>query len=198
MPSGAAVRCPLPAEPLGLDALPSNSCNVLNEAGCPLASPVQQCLRFETLLAELSAIFVHLPASQVDSQIDDALRRLVDFLGVDRGGLAELLIDQNQMVITHSYHVPGAPPQARTIVNELPWYYRTILQGEVLRLSNIPDDLPPEGIQEREHCTRVGMKSHVMIPLQVIDSVVGAIGFASFRSNRDWPDDLVQRLRLVG
>jgi two-component system, NarL family, sensor kinase len=31
-----------------------------------------------------------------------------------------------------------------------------------------------------------------------MDSVVGAIGFDSFRRHRDWPDDLVQRLRLVG
>src|SRR5436305_2056454 len=37
-----------------------------------------------------------------------------------------------------------------------------------------------------------------MIPLKVMGSVVGAIGFASFRGSRDWPDDLVQRLRLVG
>src|SRR4029077_10623518 len=27
---------------------------------------------------------------------------------------------------------------------------------------------------------------------------VGAIGFASFRRYREWPDDLIQRLRLVG
>jgi PAS domain S-box-containing protein len=37
-----------------------------------------------------------------------------------------------------------------------------------------------------------------MIPLKVMGSVVGAIGFASFRGYRAWPDDLVQRLRLVG
>src|SRR5262249_13416834 len=51
---------------------------------------------------------------------------------------------------------------------------------------------------EREYCLRVGLKSHVMIPLKVMGSVVGAIGFGSFHRYRDWPDDLVQRLRLVG
>src|SRR5262245_15557679 len=62
----------------------------------------------------------------------------------------------------------------------------------------LPDDLPPEATAEREDCLRVGPKSHVTIPLKVRGSVVGAIGFASFREGRDWPDDLVQRLRLVG
>src|SRR5262249_44762025 len=116
-----------------------------------------------------------------------------------RGSLAEVLVDQRQLVLTHTYHVPGVPSLPRIILNEKwPWYARTINQGEVLRFSALPDDLPPEAGPEREYCIRVGLKSHVMIPLKVRDSVVGAIGFGSFRTRRDWPDDLVQRLRLVG
>jgi signal transduction histidine kinase len=160
---------------------------------------VQERLRFETLLAELSATFVNLYASQVDSQIESALQRLVTFLGADRGALAELLIAQKQLVITHSYHTSAAPPHTRIILDEqLPWYTRTIYQGEILRFSALPDDLPPEAVQEREYCQQVGLKSHVMIPLKVMGSVVGAIGFGSFRRRRDWPDELIQRLRLVG
>jgi signal transduction histidine kinase len=160
---------------------------------------VRELLRFETLLAELSARFVNLAASQVDSQIELALRRLVEFLGMDRGGLAEVRIDQKQLVITHSYHVPGVPPDTHTILDEqLPWYTRTVYRGEVLRLSALPADLPPDAVQEREYCLQVGLKAHVMIPLKVMDAVVGAMGFGSFRESRDWPDELIQRLRLVG
>lgn len=78
-------------------------CKSLEKAGCLLAGPVQERLRFETLLAELSATFVNLPANQVDSQIEAALRRFVEFLGPDRGSLAELLVDKKQLVITHAY-----------------------------------------------------------------------------------------------
>jgi PAS domain S-box-containing protein len=194
-----ALRCPFAIGPRGLETLTSDLCNFLEDAGCPLASLIEERLRFETLLGELSATFVNLPANQVDSQIELALQRLVLFLGVDRGGLAELLVDQNQLVITHSYNLPGAPSQPRMILDEqLPWYARTIYQGEVLRLCKLPDDLPPEAIAERDYCLQVGLKSHVMIPLKVLGSVVGAIGFASFRGSRPWPDDLIQRLRLVG
>jgi signal transduction histidine kinase len=160
---------------------------------------VQECLRFETLLAELSATFVNLPAGQVDLQIEAALRRLVEFLDVDRGALAELLLGQKQLVITHSSHTPEAPPHPRIILDEqLPWYARTIYQGGLLRFSALPDELPPEAAAEREYCLRVGLKAHVMIPLKVTGAVVGAIGFGSFRKNRGWSEDLVQRLRLVG
>jgi two-component system, NarL family, sensor kinase len=199
MDSDDAIRCPLSVAHQEPGPLTSDFCKTLEKAGCPLAAPVQERLRFETLLAELSATFVNLPANQVDSQIDAALRRLVEFLGLDRGSLAELLVDKKQLVIIHSYHLQGAPAQTRIILDEqLPWYARTIYQGEVLRLCALPDDLPPEATKEREYCRQIGMKSHVMIPLKVMGSVVGAIGFASFRGRRDWPDDLIQRLRLVG
>src|SRR5262249_54028208 len=139
------------------------------------------------------------PPSQVDSQIEAALQQVVLFLGVDRGGLAELLADKKQLAITHSYHTPGTPPNPRVILDEqLPWYARAICQGQPLRLPALPDDLPPEATLEREYCLRVGLKSHVMIPLKMMGSVIGAIGFASFRGRHDWPDDLVQRLRMVG
>jgi GAF domain-containing protein len=194
-----ARLCPLPGRPHGPGTLTGELYGVLEEAGCPLAPSVQERVRFETLLAELSATFVNLPAGRVDSQIESALRCVVEFLGVDRGGLAELLVDQKQLVITHSYHLPGVPPQPRTIVDaQLPWYAGTIYKGQILRLIALPDDLPPEATLEREYCLQVGMKSHVMIPLKVTGSVVGAIGFASFRGSRDWPEELIQFLRLVG
>jgi two-component system, NarL family, sensor kinase len=196
---GDDFRCHVSLKPPGLDALASDLCSSLERTGCPLAAPVQERLRFETLMADLSAAFVNLPASEVDSQIQLALQRIVVFLGIDRGGLAELLVDQKQLVITHSYHMPGVPPQPRLIVDkQLPWYARAIYQGEVLRLSSLPDDLPPEATAERGYCLQVGLKSHVMIPLKVTGSVVGAIGFASFHGSHDWPDDLIQRLRLLG
>src|SRR4051812_18871965 len=85
--------CTLPMGPQMLDAVTSDLCKALEEAGCPLAPSVQDRLRFETLLAELSATFANLPPGQVDSRIESSLQRLVGFLGVDRGGLAELLVD---------------------------------------------------------------------------------------------------------
>jgi two-component system, NarL family, sensor kinase len=196
---GDAVRCPLPVTLQGPGTLTSDLCNALEEAGCPLAPLIHERLRFETLLADLSATFVNLPASQVDSQIEVALRRLVEFLHLDRGSLAESLVDKRQLVITHSYHVSGVPPNPRMILDDqLPWYTRTIYQGQVLRLPSLPADLPPEATLEREYCLRIGLKSHIMIPLKAMNSVVGAIGFASFRRSYQWPDDLVQGLRLVG
>src|SRR5947209_198647 len=86
--SVAGVRRPLAVKLQGHDHLPPNQCDTLEDAGRPLATPVRERVQFETLLADLSATFVNLPASEVDSQIVWALRRLVEFLELDRGSLA--------------------------------------------------------------------------------------------------------------
>ena len=44
----------------------------------------------------------------------------------------------------------------------------------------------------------MGLKSQFSIPLKMAGAVVGAIGFASFRSPLQWPQDLVLRLGLIG
>jgi hypothetical protein len=62
----------------------------------------------------------------------------------------------------------------------------------------VPEDLPAEASAEREYVAQVGLKSQFTIPLKMAGAVVGAIGFASFRSHLEWPEDLVLRLGLLG
>src|SRR5262249_47990167 len=101
--------------------------------------------------------------------------------------------------VTHSYVAPGSPPFPRASpYEELPWLTAKLRQGEVIRLRRMPEDFPPEAVEEREHVLRVGVKSNLTIPLKVGGSVVGALTFGSYRAYQDWPDDLVRRLQLVG
>lgn len=157
-------------------------------------SPTKERVAFETFLANLSATFVNVPATEVDSQIESGLKQIVEFLDVDRSGFGEVTAEG--MVITHSYELPGVPPSPRVILEaQFPAYASKVQRGEVFRL---PEDLPPEASREREFCEKTGLKSNLTIPLKVTGAVVGGIGFASFRSACDWPDELIQRLRLVG
>jgi signal transduction histidine kinase len=139
------------------------------------------------------------PADQVDAQIEEALRRLVEFLGVERSAFAELAEDGTSLTASHCYVVPGYPPAPRVITrDQLPWYIAQVRSGEVLRFARVPDDVPPEAVREREFALATGMKSHLVIPLKVGGAHLAHIGFAAFRAYRDWPDELIQRLRLVG
>jgi CheY-like chemotaxis protein len=56
-------------------------------SACARWTPVHDPLQFDRLRAELSARFINLPAAQVDGAITDALRSIVELLGVDRSQL---------------------------------------------------------------------------------------------------------------
>jgi RNA polymerase sigma factor (sigma-70 family) len=92
--------------------------------------------------------------------------------------------------------VPGVPPTPRIYVEaHWPDYASKVQEGEPFR---VPEALPAEATAEREYLAGVGLKSQFTIPLRMAGAVVGVLGFASFRSHLDWPEDLVLRLRLIG
>lgn len=156
-------------------------------------------MRFEALLVDLSAALIDPPADEVDAQIEGGIGRIVKFLGVERGSLGEYSGNARRMRVTHSYAEPGFQPILPTPLDDLwPWYVEQLRRGEVLRLTRLPDELPAEAVAEREYCIQSGFKSHLAIPLNAGGIVLGFIGFGSFRSYQDWPDELVPRLRLVG
>ena len=194
--STRSIACPIPSMQLGTEPLGSNQCEALGAAGCPLAASMRERLGYEVLLAELSTKFVNVSASRVDSQIEWGLMRIVELFGIDRAGLGEVSADEKQLVVTHSYQRPGTPPSAKLMLDsQFPTYARMVHQGMVIRL---PDDLPNEATQEREYCRSTGLKSNLTIPLIVMGTVVGGIGFSCYRSQRILPDELIPRLRLIG
>src|SRR3954454_17901884 len=75
-----------------------------------LREQLEERIRFERLLADLSANVVNVPADLVDAQIERALERLVDFLGIERSSFVQVSEDQKAMLVTHSYVVSGYPP----------------------------------------------------------------------------------------
>ncbi len=203
-PSGggsAAERCPLlPAElPPAARMAAIDLATAVASGCCPLATPLDERIRFETLMSNLSAAFVNRPAAEVDALIEDALRQVVEFLPVERSSFAVVSQDDGTIWLTHTYVVPGFPPFAPSILDDqLPWFVGQIRGGDVLRLVQLPDDLPATAIRERQFCERFGLKSQLTIPLKVGGAVRYAIGCASFREHRTWPEELVQRLRMLG
>ena len=190
------IMCPLPSMSTGKDPLSSVVFSRMQDIGCPLAADSKQRFQFEKLLSELSAKFINVSAEQVDSQIKWGLQQIVELLGIDRSGLGQVSADRKQIVVTHSYELPGIPPSAGFLLDSrFPYFAKMVYQGAVIRL---PDELPLEASREREYCAQTGLRSNVTIPLVVMGSVVGGIGFTSFRSDRKLPDDLIPRLRMIG
>jgi hypothetical protein len=55
----------------------------MNREDTTLHAELEDRLCFETLIAGLSLKFINLPAGEVDREIEDAQRRVCDFLRID-------------------------------------------------------------------------------------------------------------------
>ena len=93
---------------------------------------LEQRLRFETLLSDLSARFMASPFDQVDSEIDNALRQVMEFFQVDRCGLLEFQKDKALARITHAAFGQGLEPISGEInlAEQFPWCYEQLKQGK--------------------------------------------------------------------
>jgi PAS domain S-box-containing protein len=158
-------------------------------------------LRFETLLTELSAAFANLKTNEVDREIDKWLQTLAGFLGVDRASFLQFEEDWTTLYRSHSYTVPGIeplPPPPIVLKDQFPWITEQLRRGVTVKWSRIPDDMAEEATKEKEYAARLGVKSGLNIPVRMGGLVICAITFTSIETYRDWPDSMVARLRLVG
>jgi two-component system, LuxR family, sensor kinase FixL len=155
-------------------------------------------LRFETLLADLSDRFSTLPAGELDRQIERALERIVDDLELDRVTLAEFGERSGGARVTYSWQRSGIGPIPTWVdISRFPWMASRLMAGQIVRCAR-REDLPPEAAIDRATFTALGTRSVASIPLVSVGTVIGALSFAVLRAEREWPEDLIQRLRLLG
>ncbi len=160
-------------------------------------SKLREQLRFEALLAGVSRSFVESSAEQVGDQIEQNLARIAEHFEVDRATLARFSADQARLAITHSWAREGmAEMQRFDMMAAFPLYAGQLAAGEAVRITTSTD--LPEGSPERSYAEREGVRAAVSVPTSVAGAAVCVIALGSLSEERQWCDDTVERLRLLG
>ena len=92
-------------------------------------------LRFETLLAEISARFVSLPTDRIDNEIENIQRRMCEILGLDRSTLWQTsAIDSGvALSLTHRHEASGMTvPTGLNGRDFFPWAVQKVFSGETI------------------------------------------------------------------
>jgi formate hydrogenlyase transcriptional activator len=155
---------------------------------------------FEALLLEISALFINIPIDTIDSVIEDAQRRICEYLGLDLSSLWQWSEkDPRIMTITHLFSRPDGPERPENIDASIsfPWVFNRVLGGEMMIFSN--RDLPVEAAAvDLASRSLYGVESTFVIPLRVGDEpILGILTFETLGRERFWDDSEVQRLTLV-
>ncbi len=171
-----------------------------DERPVALEESLKEQLKFETLMVAISARFVNLPADRIDGEVEDALRRICEYLDLDRATLWQVDAGEpGMLLLTHFHQIPGIQQPAKRMIARdfFPWMSRKVLGGETLVISKMTD-LPPEADRDRESFRLYGAKSNVLVPLSVGEGpVFGLLSFAVTRKERDWPKTVVEKFQLI-
>jgi formate hydrogenlyase transcriptional activator len=162
----------------------------------PPGGPGQEA-RFEELLVGLSTRFINLEPGAVDHEIEDALRRVCELLGIDVGVLWQWSASAPDTIApTHGY--PGRQGQFDPLDQKsYPWVIEQARAGRVVAISRL-DDLPAEAATDLENARRTGIRSNLTLPMSVGGAPpLGALAFNTLHEERGWPDALVKRLQLI-
>ncbi len=170
----------------------------MNACNPDIRAELEDRLRFETLLAELSARFVNLPLDRVDQEIEDALGCLAQALQADRSALGRLAEDGRDIVVTHSFAVPGVEsfPLLPSLATEAPLLSRTLLSGQPFVMARLAD-LPVEGERDRQLFASRQILSGMVVPLIIGSRVIGGVGCSLAHGEREWPEPVVRGMRLI-
>ncbi len=152
---------------------------------------------FETLIFDVVDRFVRSAETQIDAEIEDAIRRIAEFFGLDQGLLVQWEKDGAPALPTHSWTVPGEVPAPVSSGTEVaPWVHGQSLQGKIVKFSCV-DELPEEAQKDKAFFRRSGRKSLISLPLKISGRVAGVMVLASLRAEISWPEWVVRRLQLL-
>ena len=158
-------------------------------------------IAFEDLITGISTKFISLPTGRIDEHINEALRALGEFAGVDRSYVFLYSDHGARMSNTHEWCATGISPAMSRLqdldVGVFPWFSERIKRHEIVYVPQVMD-LPPEADREREEWEAESIQSLICVPMICGGSLVGFVGFDSVRVAKPWPDDIVALLRISG
>jgi signal transduction histidine kinase len=173
-----------------------NKGRAVTTGGTSADATLEELLAFERLLFDLSSRFANVTGEQVVAEVENTLRQLLKFLGFDRGTLAEFV--EGKVDILCSVVVEGVEP---FLPGPVPvhqnWIAKELRSGRTIVIRSY-EDFPPEAADTAEYYRRVGLSYLIVIPVSIGGRTTESIGFATSRFTREWPDELIARVRVIG
>jgi PAS domain S-box-containing protein len=161
-----------------------------------IAEKAKSYASFERLLTDLAGQFVQLPPEEVDEAIVDGLRQVCESLDLDRSSWWYVTDSSDDPRVTHTwtreeYRIMEHGESAAQLV---PGLVARLRKGDVVPFSN-PSEL--SNSTDRVTMQRFNTKSGIALPFSVNGELRGILGFTAIRRHRDWPEELIDRLRFV-
>ena len=157
-------------------------------------------VRFQKMIAQISADFITITATNQEEKIQEMLRLSGDYFQMDRSYL--ILFSEDGMTVSHAYEWCGKGIEpAAAMISELqtanyPWWMDQILNSGELYVQDL-SMLPPEAGREKELLQKMQIRSLTSMAVSSMGKVIGFMGFNLVRNTKSWRGDLQNSLRIL-
>lgn len=161
---------------------------------------LQHRVELESLVTSISTHFINLTAEEIDQGIQDTLKRIGEFAGVDRSYVIQINQGRTQVSNTHEWCRVGIKPQIDQLqgvpVAAFPWAIEKLKRFEILHIPDVMD-LPPEAHIDQQEWLAESIQSLLCVPMVSRGQLFGLVGFDAVRSPKIWTEASLNLLRLV-
>ncbi|MBN1486245.1 MAG: PAS domain-containing protein [Anaerolineae bacterium] len=162
---------------------------------------LQYRVAFEQLITNLSTKFISLPHDKVDQEIHQMLQAIAEFIGVDRSYIYLLTENNTTMECTYEWCAEGIKPKTENFqaipTESLPWWMGRLERFENIFLHSV-EDLPIDARAERVFLRAQKVQSVIVVPMLYGQDLIGLLGFEAIRQEREWQEENVTLLGVVG
>jgi two-component sensor histidine kinase/putative methionine-R-sulfoxide reductase with GAF domain len=157
-------------------------------------------LELEKLVADISAHFINVPISELESEIDRTIQRIGKFTEVDRSYVFRFSEDGLRMTNTHEWCARGIEPHIDRLqdypVGEFEFSMSRLRKGEVFHVPDV-SELPKEAEREREEFENEGIQTLVNVPIMARQKMIGFLGFDAVTACKSWTENDIRLLKLI-
>jgi ribosomal protein L17 len=155
---------------------------------------------FQHIVAEISTNFLKSSLQDLSIHIDDSLKKVGQFFGVQRAYLFRYSADYRYLESANEWCDESfeslRPPDSHHPVSAIPWWHSMILKGQII---NIPDTqkMPKEALAEQSILLEKEVRSVLCIPIIAGSSVPGYFGFDSIAPKHIYSKAELDNLKVI-
>lgn len=157
-------------------------------------------LAAEELLGNISTRLINVSYEQIDSEINNALKDIGQFLDIDRCYLNIFTPDNMNIKDIYEWCREGLISRIKEIKSTnfeyLKWGSAEIKKSGILSVNSL-EELPPEAWREKESWEKTGIKSILNIAIVINKNFIGWLGLNTTAREKHWDDNYIKLLKVA-
>jgi PAS domain S-box-containing protein len=161
---------------------------------------LQYRYEMEKLVSEISSDFIGVQLFDLNEVINRTLRKIGQFLTVDRCYVFQFRDNNSFMDNTHEWHTKGVSPEIKRLQNLpssiFPWWMKKLNKLEHIYIRQV-HELPVDAGTEKEILMNQSIISLLVVPIHYQKNLIGFIGFDSVVKEKKWHEADIHLMNTV-